>query len=53
MKRHHEMQLGKDWIGRAKLDKENFQKFCQGLERIDNACLQSDETLMLLKDFKL
>ena len=64
MRRQHEMQLGKDWIERAKeagdmeenetkLDKENYQKFCQGLERIDNACLQLDETLMGLKDFEL
>lgn len=57
------MQLGKDWIERAKeagttdendseLDALNYGKFCQGLERLDNACLQLDETLMTLKDFK-
>lgn len=64
VRRQHEVQLGKDFIERAKdtgdmeeneteQDKENYQKFCQGLERIDNACLQVDETLMVLKDFKL
>ncbi len=62
LRRQHEVQVGKDWIERAKeagetdendseLDKLNKNKFCQGLERLDNACLQLDETLMLLKDF--
>ena len=62
LRRQHEVEVGKDWIERAKeagetdendseLDKLNYNKFCQGLERLDNACLQLDETLMLLKDF--
>ena len=62
LRRQHEVQVGKDWIDRAKLagdtdenesemDKINYNKFCQGLERIDNACLQLDETLMILKEF--
>jgi DNA-directed RNA polymerase III subunit RPC3 len=62
LRRQHEAQLGKDWIERAKLagntdenesdmDKINYNKFCLGLERIENACLQLDETLMILKEF--
>lgn len=62
LRRQHEVEVGKDWIERAKeadetdeneseLDKLNYNKFCQGLERIDNACLQLDETLMILMDF--
>ena len=62
LRRQHEVEVGKDWIERAKeagatdendseLDKLNYNKFCQGLERLDNACLQLDEILMLLKDF--
>jgi hypothetical protein len=56
------VEQGKDWIERAKfagdtdenyseMDKINYNKFCQGLERIDNACLQLDETLMILKEY--
>lgn len=62
LRRQHEVEVGKDWIERAKeaavtevnepeLDKENYNKFCRGLERLDNACLQLDETLMVLLDF--
>lgn len=62
LRRRHEMELGKDWVERAKeqtmvdenehkLDRENYNKFCQGLERLDNATLQLDETLMVLRDF--
>lgn len=62
LRRQHEVEVGKDWIERAKeaggmdeneseLDKLNYNKFCQGLERLDNACLQLDEILMLLKHF--
>lgn len=62
LRRQHEVEVGKDWIERAKeagetdendseLDKLNYNKFCQGLERLDNACLELDEVLMLLKDF--
>ena len=61
LRRQHEMELGKDWVERAKdtladendheLDRENYNKFCQGLERLDNATLQLDETLMVLRDF--
>lgn len=60
-RRQHEVQIGKDWIERAKLadgdendvemDKVNYKNFCQGLERIDNSCIQLDETLMVMKDF--
>ena len=62
LRRQHEVEVGKDWIERAKeaavtdvneheLDKSNYKKFCQGLERLDNAALQLDETLMVLLDF--
>lgn len=62
LRRQHEMEVGKDWIERAKestdideneheLDKANYNKFCHGLERLDNAILQLDETLMVLRDF--
>lgn len=62
LRRQHEVEQGKDWIERAKLagdmdenesaiDKLNYNKFCRGLERIDNSCLQLDETLLIVKDF--
>jgi DNA-directed RNA polymerase III subunit RPC3 len=62
LRRQHEVEVGKDWIERAKeagaadeneneTDKVNYTRFCQGLERLDNATLQLDETLMVLKDY--
>lgn len=62
LRRQHEESVGKDLIERAKeandadvneqeMDKVNYTKFCLGLERLDNACLQLDETLMVLFDF--
>jgi DNA-directed RNA polymerase III subunit RPC3 len=62
LRRQHEVEVGKDWIERAKeagatdendneTDKVNYNRFCQGLERLDNACLQLDETLMVLKNY--
>merc|ERR1712228_853909 len=63
LRRMHETEMvGKDWIERAKeagaldendheVDKLNYAKFCQGLERLDNAVLDLDQTLMVLKDF--
>lgn len=62
LRRQHEESVGKDLIERAKeandtdvneqeLDKANYTKFCLGLERLDNATLQLDETLMALIDF--
>ena len=62
LRRQHEMAVGKDWIERAKEagtndendheeDKINYQKFCEGLLRLDSALLQLDETLMVLRDF--
>jgi DNA-directed RNA polymerase III subunit RPC3 len=59
LRRQHEVEVGKAWIERSKekevneheMDKENYNKFCQGLERLDNAALQLDETLMVLLDF--
>merc|ERR1712151_781682 len=62
LRRQHETEVGKDWIERAKeagaldendheVDKLNYARFCQGLERLDSAVLDLDETLMVLKDF--
>jgi DNA-directed RNA polymerase III subunit RPC3 len=62
LRRQHEVEVGKDWIERAKeagatdeneneTDKVNYTRFCQGLERLDNAALQLDETLMVLIDY--
>jgi DNA-directed RNA polymerase III subunit RPC3 len=62
LRRQHEESVGKDLIERAKeandadvneqeMDKANYNKFCLGLERLDNATLQLDETLMALLDF--
>jgi DNA-directed RNA polymerase III subunit RPC3 len=61
LRRQHEVEVGKDWMDRAKEagateenaheeDKKRYTKFCKGLERLDCACLQLDETLMVLKD---
>lgn len=62
LRRQHEVEIGKEWIERAKeagatdenendIDKMNYTRFCQGLERLDTAALQLDETLMVLKDY--
>lgn len=63
LRREHEVEVvGKNWIERAQqaadtdendheTDKLNYQKFCLGLERLDVAVLQLDETLMALCDF--
>ncbi len=62
LRRQHEVEVGRDWIERAKeagamdeneneADKLNYTRFCQGLERLDIAALQLDETLMVLKDY--
>ena len=62
LRRQHEVEVGKDWMDRASSgaaseenvheeDKTKYHAFCKGLERLDCACLQLDETLMILKDF--
>ena len=62
LRRQHEVEVGKDWMDRAKEasaaeenvheeDKRKYHAFCKGLERLDCASLQLDETLMVLKDF--
>jgi DNA-directed RNA polymerase III subunit RPC3 len=62
LRRQHEVEVGKDWMDRAKEsgsteenfhegDKRKFTRFCIGLDRLDRACLSLDETLMVLKDF--
>ncbi|KAL7512332.1 hypothetical protein ACHAXN_009438 [Cyclotella atomus] len=61
LRRQHEVEVGKDWMDRAKEagateenaheeDQKRYHKFCKGLERLDCALLQLDETLMVLKD---
>ena len=59
LRRQHEVEVGKEWMDRAKdstdendneEDKKKYQAFCKGLERLDSACLQLDETLMVLND---
>lgn len=62
LRREHEVEVGKNWIERAQqaadtdendhgTDKLNYQKFCLGLERLDVAALQLDETFMALCEF--
>jgi DNA-directed RNA polymerase III subunit RPC3 len=64
LRRQRQVQVGKEWIERAQqaavteendheTDRVNYQRFCVGLERLDNAVLQLDETLMVLRDFQL
>lgn len=59
LRRQHEMEVGNVWVERAKdpgapdeneneADKLMYSKFCQGLERLDAAAIQLDETLMVL-----
>ena len=62
LRRQHEVEVGRVWMNRAKDagsaeenvhegDKKKYHAFCKGLERLDCACLQLDETLMVLNDF--
>lgn len=62
LRRQHQVEIGKNWIERAQeagdmdendheADKLNHRKFCLGLERLYNSCLQLDETLMVIEDF--
>jgi transcription initiation factor IIE alpha subunit len=63
LRRQHESEVvGREWIERAQrqtyedeneheTDKINQQKFELGLERIDGALQQLDETLLALSDF--
>jgi len=62
LRRQHESEIvGKAWMERAmqddvdenenEEDKAQYNKFCQGLERLDYAIMQLDETLMALYDF--
>mmetsp|Transcript_11646 Transcript_11646/g.25521 ORF Transcript_11646/g.25521 Transcript_11646/m.25521 type:complete len:726 (+) Transcript_11646:260-2437(+) len=62
LRRQHEVEVGKDWMDRAKEagateenvheeDKKKYLAFCKGLERLDCACLQLDESMMVMKDF--
>lgn len=61
LRRQHEVEVGKDWMDRAKEagateenvhveDKKKYLAFCKGLERLDCACLQLDETLSVIAD---
>jgi DNA-directed RNA polymerase III subunit RPC3 len=61
LRRQHEVEVGKEWIERQEagsteeneneVDKVKFTQFCKGMERLDKATLNLDETLMVLKDY--
>eukprot|EP00980_Cylindrotheca_fusiformis_P003038 scaffold709_cov197-Cylindrotheca_fusiformis.AAC.6 len=61
LRRQHEVEVGKEWIERqedgateeneSEVDKVKFTRFCKGMERLDKAALNLDETLMALKDY--
>lgn len=60
LRRQHMVQEGRTYIERAQqgtdeneneTDKLNVQKFTLGLERLDVALQQLDETFMVLADF--
>jgi hypothetical protein len=62
LRRQHLTEVGRGWIERAQnaeeideneneTDKVNYQKFCQGLERLDSAIHSLDESSMILEDF--
>eukprot|EP00536_Pseudo-nitzschia_multiseries_P004468 jgi/Psemu1/188101/e_gw1.74.24.1 len=62
LRRQHEVEVGSNWIEREKeadatdendneADKLMKARFWQGLERLDNAAIQLDETLIILKDY--
>lgn len=61
-RRQHQSQVGKEWFQRALNaseieendnveDRKRYEKFSVGLERLDIACLQTDDTLNALRDF--
>jgi DNA-directed RNA polymerase III subunit RPC3 len=62
LRQQHEVQLGKQWLERAEeastadeneveMDKVRRSNFLKGLELLDQACMQIDETLMALTCF--
>jgi len=62
LRRQHEEDVGREWIERAQKagdtdenenrnDRLNYERFWGSLERLDNAALQLDETLMILRDY--
>jgi DNA-directed RNA polymerase III subunit RPC3 len=63
LRRQHELEIGKEWIQRDEqaddtdendheADRTNYAKFRLGLERLDVAALQLDDTLLALSDFR-
>ena len=61
LRRMHEVEAGSEWMSRAKdqgqseeneneEDKKRYLAFCAGLQRLDSAILQVDETLMIFSD---
>lgn len=61
LRRMHEVEAGSEWMSRAKdqgqseeneneEDKKRYLAFCTGLQRLDSAILQVDETLMIFSD---
>jgi len=62
LRRQHHIQVGKNWIERAQQsadvdenemehDRYEYRKFCVGLERLEFAAYQLDETLLVMNDF--
>lgn len=61
LRRQHQMEVGKNRVERAQqaavagendneTDRLNYRKFCLGVERLDSAALQLDETLLAMND---
>lgn len=62
LRNQHEVRLGKEWLERAEeahaadenevaIDKIRRDNFFKGLDRLNQACMQLDETLMSLTSF--
>jgi hypothetical protein len=62
LRQQHEVHIGRQWLERAgdastadenevEMDKIRYNTFMKGLERLDQACIHLDETLMALTAF--
>eukprot|EP00815_Leptocylindrus_aporus_P009359 CAMPEP_0116059178 /NCGR_PEP_ID=MMETSP0322-20121206/5642_1 /TAXON_ID=163516 /ORGANISM="Leptocylindrus danicus var. apora, Strain B651" /LENGTH=643 /DNA_ID=CAMNT_0003543511 /DNA_START=101 /DNA_END=2032 /DNA_ORIENTATION=- len=60
LRKQHEMEIGKAWVERqesgleeneSEEDTKKYHEFCRGLERLDNAIIQLDESLLIMRDF--
>ena len=60
LRKQHEMEIGKSMIERQQgsggtenetdRDKASYLAFCKGLDRLDNAILQLDESLLVMQE---